>query len=358
MTNIITLSKKDTPQFANEDIIKFAVLKKKLAEYAPETIDEIIALISSKQGVHEAEITLQSYSQAHIHTIQELGLNLNSFFADTQWLVDLSNKLTKISDFFEIGRGERRGWDKMFYPEASNGIEAEYLKPVLKTPRSIENLIAEPDAVAFCCDKSKEELEQLGHKGALAWIDKFEGQSNEMGIPLPTSLARKGLYWYTMLPSTMAEIVTSINFGDRLYFARFKEPTFVNQRLVRLSKKSDSTDEKLCHALMNSLISLFYIEAMGIGRGEGALDLSKDKIENDLRIINPSLISGADREKILELFEKLETRKILSIKDELEQADRIAFDNAVLNAVNCLEYKDRIKEALLALYEIRIAVNS
>ena len=358
VTNIITLKKKDTPVLATEDNIKFAVLKKKLTEYTPEAVEELIAIISSKQSVAEEDISLHSYSQGRISEIQELGLNLNSFFADTEWILDLSEKLTKISDFFEIGRGERRGWDKLFYPDAVNGIEPEYLKPVLKTPRSIENLIAEPDAMAFCCDRSKDELERLGHTGALAWINQFEGQANEMGIPLPTSLARKGIHWYTMLPATMAEIVTSINFGDRLYFARFEEPTFVNQRLVRFTRKSEATDDKLCHALMNSLISLFYIEAMGTGRGEGALDLSKDKIENDLRIINPSLITEKDREKILSLFAKLETRRILPIRDELEQADRNAFDDAVLSAVGCLEYKERIKSALLTLYEIRVAVSS
>lgn len=191
----------------------------------------------------------------------------------------------------------------------------------------------------------------------MAWINQFEGQVNEIGIPLPTSLARKGIHWYTMLPATMAEIVTSINFGDRLYFARFKEPTFVNQRLVGFTRKSEEVDYKLCHALMNSLIVLFYIEAMGTGRGEGALDLSKDKIEDDLRIINPSLISKENREIILNLFEKLETRKILRIEDELEQADRNAFDDAVLNAIGCFEYKGRIKNALLTLYKIRVAVN-
>jgi hypothetical protein len=108
---------------------------------------------------------------------------------------------------------------------------------------------------------------------------------------------------------------------------------------------------------MNSLISLFYIEAMGTGRGEGALDLSKDKIENDLRIINPNLINKEARENILGLFEKLETRRILPIQDELEQPDRNAFDDAVLDAIGCLEYKDRIKDALLTLYRVRVSVN-
>ena len=143
---------------------------------------------------------------------------MNSFFSDNNWLLELKDILISASSLFNIGRGERRGWDKLFYPIPTSGIEADYLKPVLKTPRSINSLIAMPDAIAFCCDKSKEELESLGHNGALDWINRFEGQSNKKGIPLTTSLARSGINWFTMLPSTMGNIITSINFGDRLFF--------------------------------------------------------------------------------------------------------------------------------------------
>ena len=358
VTNIITLKRKDIPAMPLEnETTKFTVTRKKIMDYTNENLQELVAIVTTQQSVNEEDILMHTYSRQKMNEVQGLGLNLNSFFANTEWLLELSDKLVKISDFFEIGRGERRGWDKLFYPDENNGIESEYLQPVLKTPRSVHNLIAEPDAMAFCCDKSKAELASLGHTGALNWIDKFENQTNERGILLPTCLARKGINWYTMLPATMAEIVTSINFGDRLFFARFQKPTFVNQRLVRFSRKSEAVDDKLCHALMNSLVSLFYIEAMGTGRGEGALDLSKDKIEADLRIINPALITEENREIILKLFEKLETREILPIRQELEQEDRINFDNAVLDAIGCLSYKEQIKDALLTLYGIRVAVN-
>ncbi len=358
VTTIITIRKRAQPGFpVGNEVTKFTVTKKKLQKYTLEDLNEISALVSSDRSVNEEDISVSSYTNKQISEILSLGPNLNSFFSNNEWLVKFSDKLVKVSDFFDIARGERRGWDPLFYPSQDNQIEEEYLKPVLKTPRSIHNLIAEPDAVAFCCEKSKDELKELGHIGALAWINKFEGQTNESGIPLTTSLARRGIHWYTMLPSTLGEMVASVNFGDRLFFARFNEPTFVNQRLVRFTSKTQFVDIKLCHALMNSVVGLFYIEAMGTGRGEGALDLSKDKIEDDLRIVNPNLISDADKVKILELFEKLETREILSITKELDQADRIEFDNAVLDAIGCIDYGDKIKQALLNLYKIRTAVS-
>ncbi len=358
VTTIITLRKKIQLSFpVKNELIKFIVTKKKLQEYTAENLNEISALVYSNRSVNEEDISVSSYTNDQINELLGLGPNLNSFFSNNEWLVKFSDKLVKISTFFYIARGERRGWDPLFYPSQDNQIEEEYLKPVLKTPRSIHNLVAESDAVAFCCEKSKEELSELGHIGALAWINKFEGQTNENGVLLSTSLAKKGMYWYTMLPSTLGEMVASVNFGDRLFFARFEKPTFVNQRLVRFTSKSQSVDIKLCHALINSIVGLFYIEAMGTGRGEGALDLSKDKIENDLRIINPDLISDTNKTKILKLFEKLETREIQSITEELNREDRIEFDNAVLNALGCLEYRDQIKQSLLNLYKIRTTIN-
>lgn len=358
VTTIVTLKKKTQVVFpTGNEITKFIITKKKLNDYNAENLNEISALVSSNNSINESDISISSYSNNKIDRILSLGLNLNSFFSDNDWLVEFSKKLIKVSDFFDIVRGERRGWDPLFYPSQDNQIEEQYLKPVLKTPRSIHNLIAGSDAIAFCCDKSKDELRELGHTGALAWINKFEGQANENGVPLTTSLAKRGIHWYTMLPSALGEMVTSVNFGDRLFFARFENPTFVNQRLVRFTRKSEDIDTKLCHALMNSIVSLFYIEAMGTGRGEGALDLSKDKIEDGLRIVNPDLISDADKTKIIHLFKKLETREILTIEDELEKEDRIEFDNAVLGAIGCTEYRDKIKQSLLNLYRIRTTIN-
>ncbi|OGC70349.1 hypothetical protein A2602_04575, partial [candidate division WWE3 bacterium RIFOXYD1_FULL_40_11] len=358
VTNIITLRKKNFPSLPNaNEIIKFTTTKKALTSYNPEEIEEISAIVSTAESFNESDLSVYAYTHEKLNKVLSLGLNLNSFFANNDWLLELSSKLIKVSELFDIGRGERRGWDKLFYPDTTNGIEQVYLQPVLKTPRSVHTLGAKPDALAFCCDKTKEELELLGHTGALSWINKFEHQENERGIPLTTALARSGTNWYTMSPTTMAEMVTSINFGDRLFFAKFQKPTFVNQRLVRFSKKSGDIDDDLCHSLLNSIVGQFYIEAMGTGRGEGALDLSKDKIKADLRIINPKLFTGDKRDKIMTLFGKLMEREVLPLKQELEMDDRVDFDNAVLEAIGFPLYRERIKTALLTLYNIRASVN-
>lgn len=355
VTNVVLLQRKDVPGINPEASTKFVVLRKPLKELTTEKIKELAAVVSLRDSVDEEDIRVKNYTGSKIEELKKIGLNLNSLFTDSDWIGALNSSLIEASSLFDIARGERRGWDELFYPEGTD-IEEEYLKPVLKTPRSVSKLIAEPDAVAFCCTESLEDLEQKGKSKALAWIKRFEIARNGSGILLPEALKRAGTNWYSMSPSTMGEIVTSINFGDRLFFARFNEPTFVNQRLVRFSRKDDNTDIELCHALLNTTLGLYFIEALGTGRGEGALDLSKDKLERDLKILNPKLFNKAQREEILRKFELLKQREIFEIEEELKQADRQEFDTAVLKTLGKEDLREKIKDALWNLYEIRRAV--
>ncbi|OGD68111.1 hypothetical protein A2996_00855 [Candidatus Campbellbacteria bacterium RIFCSPLOWO2_01_FULL_34_15] len=356
VTNILILEKKE-PNQVNTEKIKFITTKKKIIEYSNEEIDEIVALSFLENSVDEEDIRVCSYLQEDMDNIEKLGLSLNSLFAENNWLTNFSRYLISISDLFDVARGERRGWDKMFYPEDDNNIESDYLRPVLKTSQSVKKLIAQPDKKAFCCELSKEELSSRGHTGVISWIEKFENMRNGTGVLLPQVLKRSGVNWYTMKPNTMADIVTNINFGSRLFFARFNEPTFVNQRLVRFTKKNDEVDIKLSHALLNSTLGLFYLEAMGIGRGEGALDLSSDKLKNDLKILNPELYSQEQKDLIKEKFISLENRNILDLENEVAKEDRKELDKAVLEPLGLLNYRDDIKKSLMDLYRIRMSVN-
>ena len=101
---------------------------------------------------------------------------------------------------------------------------------------------------------------------------RFANQVNGKGDPLPEVLSRPNIEWYTMSPSTLADMVISMNPYHRLFVAKLEQRSFVNQRLIRFTKKTRTINVDLCHALLNSVIGLFFIEAIGFGRGLGALD--------------------------------------------------------------------------------------
>ena len=85
-------------------------------------------------------------------------------------------------------------------------------------------------------------------------------------------MASKGEYWYTMSDSRMADLVASVNFDKRIFIAKLDTRSFVDQRLTRVTVLKPDVDIELLHALLNSLIGIFFIESLGFGRGLEAFE--------------------------------------------------------------------------------------
>lgn len=120
-----------------------------------------------------------------------------------------------------------------------------------------------------------------------------------------------------------------------------------------IKTKHSKLDIDICHALLNSIIGIFFIEASGFGRGDGVLDLSKDKLEKSF-MLNPDILSDESKNNILKAFSVLKKRKILPIEQELKMPDRIKFDNEVLKAYNICGLYGRIKQSFLEMVITRL----
>jgi hypothetical protein len=349
VTNIIVMEKKDSLS-VSDDPINFVVLTRPLVEFSdPESIDLAASQIRLGRQ-HNDTMNIRSVTRENMKLFRTYGLGGNAQFVDCDWVLNLP--LVPVSSLFKIRRGARRGWDKLFYPARNHGIEQEYIIPVLKSPSDIKNYTTTARNDAFVCSRSMDELEALGHVGALTWIRRFENAVNKANVPLVESLAISGMYWYEMKADGLADIVMPLNFGYRLFISRLNPPSFVNQRLVCFSAVDD-IDIGLCHALLNSAISLFMIEGMGFGRGQGALDLHKDRIENLMHMLDPALLDCEQANKIKASFSRLQTRDILEIADELDQPDRIDFDDIVIESFGLTVSREQIYESLLKLVGIR-----
>lgn len=357
VTCILVLKRREDPttDFADE-AVRFCSLGVSVDDLGDtetcRTVSSEIILGESESG----NVGIQEYEPDRISRLEGLGLTWSALFADLGWLDQLQPYLIAASDLFEINRGERRGWNPMFYPSEAGDIEEEYLEPVLKTMRSVDGLIAKTDTIAFCCSRTIEELEDLGHTGALDWIARFRHETNNKGRPLPDVLERAGHHWYEMKPETMADLVCTMNPGRRLFIARMDERGFVDQRLIRLTAKQN-VDVDLAHALLNSAVGMFYLEALGFGRGLGALDLNATKLNDGLHLIDPSAISERSRTAILEAFTPLLSRPVEPVPQELARQDRRQLDEAVLEAVDLGEVADDVGEALRTIFDIRVAVD-
>lgn len=160
------------------------------------------------------------------------------------------------------------------------------------------------------------------------------------------------MHWYELKDNEIAEIFTIMNPDKRLFFAKFETPSFLNQRLIGLTHKDNYSDLELNHALLNSMFTMFCIEASGFGRGLGVLDINKDNIAN-CYMLNPKLINSINRQKILDSFEKIKRRNIMPVYDELNDPLRIEFEHEILRCFGIDKYFDKIKFSLLSMQEVR-----
>ncbi len=345
VTNILIMEKKSNPDQPSGDI-KFVVLTRPLEELAEDDAVQIAAAQIELGQTQNDTMTIRAVNSAEIARFRPLGLGGNAQFVDCDWILSLP--LVPLKSLFQVRRGERRGMNSLFYPASGHGIEATYIKPLAKSPTDFKRLRCPAAREAFSCSRTKDELAALGHTGALSWINRFETPENI------AKLQTRDLMWYEMRADVLTDLVMFINYGDRLFVGRVDPPAFVDQRLVRLEPVG-AIDIDLAHALLNSTIAMFIIEGMGFGRGLGALDLNKDRIEEFMHVLDPSRLNQVGIGSIKAAFAPLLQRDILDVADELEQADRQAFDDAVIAAFGLSISRQRIYDALLSLVGIRQA---
>lgn len=361
--------------FQNAQVVTVLMILTKRSEIAPPEDGEVTAFCSwnrDLRGLEEGDgagiivrssllereldrsvMAYRPYTVREISALGSMHLSLSALFHDVRWLLDVRDKLVPILDVFRVVRGERRGWNRMFYPDPGHGVEPQYIRRTLRSSRAITHLCAQPDREAFCCSKSLEELRAAHHRGALAWISRFERGVNLVGRPLPEVLSRPDMYWYEMRSENTADFVTSINPGERLFFARLSESALFDQRLTGLRCREDHQDAALYHALLNSILGMFYLEAIGFGRGLGALDISSTTIRRAY-MLNPELISQESRRDILQKFDALLRRRIGKTEQELEAGDRREFDLAVLAAYGIEGHYEHIRASLLSMQRMRL----
>lgn len=357
VTTILVLTKKQKSAPVKSSAITFNLIKRSLIEFDgnEDMKNKLVNAVLLDSTVDENIIQRRKYTVEEVFNLSKMQLSWNALFYDAKWVSEITDSLECVSEFFNVFRGERRGWDKMFYPEYGHGIESEYLKRVLKSSRSIADLVADTDSDAFCCSRSIEDLEGYGHNGALNWIRQFENGVNNVGKPLVQVLKQANMYWYEMKDAAAADLVTGMNPDKRLFVAKFEQPSFINQRLIGLKTKDDAVDVELCHALLNSMVGMYFIEALGFGRGLGALDINNKNLKK-MMMLNPNKVSDVSRAEILEKFQPLLEREILSTEEELTMEDRKEFDMIILRAYEVEEKYDEIKKSLLTMQRSRLSV--
>lgn len=283
-------------------------------------------------------IKVSVVDQAHLINSFATQENWSTYFVSQNPLSIFEKKL--INPFkekiYDSGRGTKT-WKDDFHIISKEQqkilkIEKEFLLPALKNNDEFDGTIlfkGEPKHFLFICDKPINEIKKT-YPSAYAHIQKYEGQTNKIGIPLPQSLSFRKPFWYTLKTEEQANVFISINPSQKLFFAFSKSPLYLNQRLVAI--RVEKKDIGIVSALLNSIVSLLIVELNGVSRNLGALDLNADFFKTKMKMFDPNLLSDKQIKNIITKFEILSKRQIKDYENEYKQKDRIEFDEAILKS--------------------------
>ncbi|MGA3094387.1 MAG: hypothetical protein ABSD79_03260 [Dehalococcoidales bacterium] len=243
--------------------------------------------------------------------------------------------------------------------EAGDGgryvIEAEYLKPLVKSTRDIKSLTIDESITKLRVLIVSDEKKALVGKNVLKYIRAGETQSfgvgPRAGVPAkkPTCASRNP--WYALDQS---------NKGKFLWFALITDTHAVphnpgdilsDKRFYNVNPK-DVGQEELIFGLLNSSFTFLCAEFWGrqfAGRGIDSIDITVYEVAQ-LPFLDPEAVPKDVATKIVNAIRKIADRPILPVLEEVNQPDRRALDDAVLEAIGFEDPEERGK-VLSELYD-------
>ena len=249
------------------------------------------------------------------------------------------DKLVKLGDIAEVRRGFTTGVNEFFYLTDEQiikwGIEKEFLKPVIKSPRECKSILVDPKDLKykiFMCNKNKKELKGTNALKYIEW-----GESKKFNKK-PTVMNRK--YWWQN-SDFGSKIFMQMSYNDIFRFWYSKDEIRCDARLYTISLKSEEDVY-----LLNSTISAFIIELLGRANlGEGALDFKVYEADQILVLNKEKIKAKINREIFLRpiksIFEECgidpKSKTPIEEQEPKPMPDRAELDKIVFDALELTE---------------------
>lgn len=201
-------------------------------------------------------------------------------------------------------------------------IEDEFLKPVIKSPRECKSIVVNLKDLKFKVLMVGEERKDLRKSK----IFKYIRWGEERGFnQRPTCASREK--WFEITQKLEKAIIFRRFFDTAYNLPLIKKEAFIDQTFY-LALPHNTKDVEMLNGTLNSTLISFFIELLGrYGLGEGVLQYAVYE-EAQVITIDPSVIQGKTRIKLLNTLESLQKRKGVSIFKELgaENSKDVALD--------------------------------
>lgn len=242
--------------------------------------------------------------------------------------------------------------------EAGDGgryvIEAEYLKPLVKSTRDIKSLTIDESITKFRVLIVSDQKKLLAGKQVLKYIRAGETQTfgvgPRAGVPAkkPTCASRSP--WYALDESNKGKFLCFMNITDTHSIPYNPSEYLADARFYNINPLKPDYDE-LLFGLLNSMFTFLCAELWGrqfAGRGIDSIDIKVYEVAL-LPFLDPKVIPEEVATKIVDAIRKIAERPILPVLDEVNQPDHQALDDAVLEAIGFTDPEERGK-VLAELY--------
>ncbi len=403
VNTIVTIVERcDNGAERDNHLAKFVKVKKPLGELIPgdPVVDAVPRLRRLRDLSACVEHTGRRYAKTHPLGIEteedeetrirlvrqsELGAGVRGALAVRKWgyllrapevmlklRVDAAANFVVLGELADMKFGSKTGINAFYYltPEQAQqyGIEPEYLLKVMRATDDASHSIVVTSAAlprnVFVCRRTKQELQNLGHTGAVRYIEWGEQQKftsgNLAGMTWPHGVEVKNRKpgWYA-LPTYRgysARVFWQKAYHD-IYLQRFSEVDLIPDQRLYFLDPSKGVEAELLSAVLNSFVVALALESIApVTAGEGVCEVRLEDARDSLLVPNLYKMTKAQRTTILTAFQPLKKRSIMRVFDEVKQKDRQVFDSAVLKAIglNPKKHLKPIYEGLCELVRERI----
>ncbi|RIK78950.1 hypothetical protein DCC62_06600 [candidate division KSB1 bacterium] len=258
------------------------------------------------------------------------------------------SKLVRLGDIAEVRRGFTTGANEFFYLDEARirewGIEREFLKPVIVSPRecaSVEIRSRDMQVRAFVCHKDKNMIRGTNALEYIAWGEKQRFNQR------PSCRSRKR--WYDFPERQWARVLWPMMHNDRQNVFWNRDSVLVDHNLFEIL----GFDNDITWGSLAWTGQLLFRELYGrTNLGQGAL-----KTEGvDIKLFH---VLGFRADSIIESIrfsrERMAQRIIGPVSEESQADDRRTLDNIFFEALDFTQgEREAVYEAVISLVASRL----
>ncbi len=256
------------------------------------------------------------------------------------------DKLVRLGDIAEVRFGIKTGANEFFYLDAERikqwGIEEEFLKPVIKSPRECKNIMVSAKNLnlrVFMCHADKKELKGTNALKYIEWGEK--SVKDESGQQIRAFHARPSCrgrtYWWDLGDRSPARL----NFN---YLIDDVGNTYIGEILVSDNFHEIHTERKLEIFLNSTIFWLFQNLSGRTGFGGGLLKIQTYELEQIFVLeVKDKMDLQALKRSPQTIFEECGLSPQKSIRDQQPNPlpDRKVLDNIIFDILGLTQEERR-----------------